>query len=660
MSIVTNETFQRDIDALRSVIEVEPILVIDVETNGLEPYKNNQICGIGVGQTDYLGLTQYYPFRHHQGENLSSDKLTLLIDLLNKSVKSYVGYNLKFDLHFLDREGLDVLSKELIDVIVMVRLMEHSDTKDLALTPTGKRNYGEGAIQYDIDTKKVLRSNKWNKDFSMAPPTVLGEYCKKDVILTARLYLDYLKKIIKTKQGRVFELERQLTKVLYKMEKQGISIDTDYAQQIEKLITNRLSEVEQEIYKLSGKEFNVSSPAQIGEVFSGIGIESPVKTPKGQDSWSEAALVNINHRLAGLIRQYRTLEKLLSTYIEPYMGTEVMHTSFCNWGTSTGRLSSRSPNLQNIPRNHFNLKERSLSEDEKNEIRSKISATVSTKGMSLNQDLSDDVLKTWSFVGDESYDSTNINQVSIRRLFIPRKNYSLVGFDYSQMEVRVFMSYFRNKTIDEILNKGDVDFHSEAAKLAFGVDESSERFKEYRQAAKAITFGTIYGIGNNKLSQQLNTTPKEAGKYKKQYFEGMKGSKDFFDEVVRTVAIRGWIKNRYGRKYRINPDFAYKGVNYLVQGTSADLLSERMLKVDNYLEDKKSNILLQVHDEIICEVHDSELNEIPPNIQNLLQENSLGIPLEVDVEVCNPSWATKVPFELSIEEDKIDWTIDWS
>jgi len=178
--------------------------------------------------------------------------------------------------------------------------------------------------------------------------------------------------------------------------------------------------------------------------------------------------------------------------------------------------------------------------------------------------------------------------------------------------------------------------------------------------AKAITFGTIYGIGNNKLSQQLNTTPKEAGKYKKQYFEGMKGSKDFFDEVVRTVAIRGWIKNRYGRKYRINPDFAYKGVNYLVQGTSADLLSERMLKVDNYLEDKKSNILLQVHDEIICEVHDSELNEIPPNIQNLLQENSLGIPLEVDVEVCNPSWATKVPFELSIEEDKIDWTIDWS
>ena len=178
--------------------------------------------------------------------------------------------------------------------------------------------------------------------------------------------------------------------------------------------------------------------------------------------------------------------------------------------------------------------------------------------------------------------------------------------------------------------------------------------------AKAITFGTIYGIGNKKLSQQLGTTPAEAGAYKKQYFQGMKGSKEFFDTVVETVVARGWIKNRYGRRYQIAPRFAYKCVNYLVQGTSADILSERMLKIHEYLADKKSNILLQVHDEIICEVHDSELNEIPPNIQNLLQENSLGIPLEVDVEVCNPSWATKVPFELSIEEDKIDWTIDWS
>tara|TARA_R110000824_G_scaffold281143_2_gene469422 strand:+ start:50 stop:2020 length:1971 start_codon:yes stop_codon:yes gene_type:complete len=655
LSVITNDAFQSSIDVLKSVLEVDPTLVVDVETNGLEPYKNNQICGVGVGQTDYLGLSQYYPFRHHQGENLTPDKLQSLIDLLNKNVKSYVGYNLKFDLHFLEKEGLDVLSKKLLDVIVMVRLIEHSDTKDLALTPTGKRNYGESAIQYDIDTKKVLRSNKWNKDFSMAPPEILGEYCKKDVILTARLYTDYLKQIKRSKQTRIFELECDLTKVLYKMEQKGITIDTQYAKTSKNLITNRLNEVQSEIYKLADKEFNVSSPAQIGEVFSGMGISSPVKTPKGQDSWSEAALVNINHRLAGLIRQHRTLGKLVSTYIDPYIDTEVMHTSFCNWGTSTGRLSSRGPNLQNIPRNHFKLIERDLSEEEKIEIKNKISATVGAKGMSMNEDLSDEVLKTWSFVGDESYESSDTNQISIRRLFVPRRGYSLVAFDYSQMEVRVFMSYFRNKTINEILNKNDVDFHSEAAKLAFNVDESSEKFKEYRQAAKAITFGTIYGIGNNKLSQQLNTTPKEAGKYKKQYFAGMEGSKDFFDEVVKTVTVRGWIKNRYGRKYRINPAFAYKGVNYLVQGTSADLLSERMLEVDKYLKDKKSNIILQVHDEIICEIHDTELQTIPYTIRDILQTNSLDIPLQVDMEICKGSWAVKKDLKPMTFDDVIDW-----
>ena len=132
-----------------------------------------------------------------------------------------------------------------------------------------------------------------------------------------------------------------------------------------------------------------------------MGIESPIKTSKGNDSWNEAALVNINHRLAGLIRQYRTLEKLKSTYIDPYLAVETMHTSFCNWGAATGRLSSREPNLQNIPRNHFKLHEPSLDEDGKKAMRDKIAAMVGQKGITMDGELSDDVLSTWSFIGDE-------------------------------------------------------------------------------------------------------------------------------------------------------------------------------------------------------------------------------------------------------------------
>ena len=457
------------------------------------------------------------------------------------------------------------------------------------------------------------------------------------------------------------------------MERRGISIDNKYALSTQKAILTRLDEVEQEILNISGRikwnydlpiaspkhderEFNISSPKQIGEVFLSMGIESPIKTSKGNDSWNEAALVNINHRLAGLIRQYRTLEKLKSTYIDPYLAVETMHTSFCNWGAATGRLSSREPNLQNIPRNHFKLHEPSLDEDGKKAMRDKIAAMVGQKGITMDGELSDDVLSTWSFIGDEYYDDMDKHQIAIRRLFVPRPNYTLVGFDYQQMEVRVFMSYFRNETIDAILNKEDVDFHGEAAKLAFNTTEEDKQFKFYRQMAKAITFGTIYGIGNQKLSQQLGTTPREAGKYKKQYFDGMKGSKDFFDKVVATVEDRGWIKNRYGRQYRINPQFAYKGVNYLVQGTSADLLSERMLEVDTYLEETKSSILLQVHDEIICEVHNSELETIPLKVREILEINSLDIPLVVDMEICDPSWATKTDFAIKSIDDYIDWS----
>ena len=670
---VTEETFEQSVNQLRSVLEVAPTLVVDVETNGLDSFGTNQICGIGVGQPDYEGLTQYYPFRHHEGGNLSYESLQELITLLNQLVKSYIGYNLKFDLHFLEKEGLSVVGKELIDVIVMVRLVEHSDTKELGLSATGRRNYGQEAIQYDDDTKKFLKSNKgWFRDFSKAPADVLGEYCQEDVRLTARLYNDYLKKIEDTKQLSIFGMECELTKVLYFMEQRGISVDKNYAGKVEKQIISRLTQVEDEILEISNRkkwnydipmssnkheenEFNISSPKQIGEVFNSLGIESPVKTSKGQDSWNEAALININHRMAGLIRQYRTLEKLKSTYILPYTEIDTMHTSFCNWGTAPGRLSSRDPNLQNIPRNHFKLVEKTLGEDDKVDIRGKISAMVAQKGITIDNELSDEVLSTWSFIGDESYDEKDRDQIAIRRLFVPRPNYSLVGFDYSQMEVRVFMSYFRNPEIDAILNKEDVDFHSEAAKLAFKIDEDHERFKEYRQYAKAITFGTIYGIGNKKLAQQLNTSPREAGKFKRQYFEGMKGSKAFFDAVVNKVERVGTIRNKYGRVYQINPQFAYKGVNYLVQGTSADLLSERMLVVADFLANKRSNILLQVHDEIICEIHDSELENVPYTIRDLLETNTLDIPLKVDMELCTPSWANKKELKILTLEDFVDW-----
>ena len=181
--------------------------------------------------------------------------------------------------------------------------------------------------------------------------------------------------------------------------------------------------------------------------------------------------------------------------------------------------------------------------------------------------------------------------------------------------------------------------------------------------AKAITFGTIYGIGSKRLALQLGTSAKQALEYKQKYFEGLKGSKDFFDSVVQAVTIRGWIKNRYGRIYRIPKNLGYKGVNYLVQGTSADILNERIIEVHKYLKGTKSKVLVQVHDEIICEIHKEELTTVPYEIKKLMETNSLDIPLYIDMEVCTPSWATKIDFSQklrSMEKDNIIEYIDWN
>ena len=286
-----------------------------------------------------------------------------------------------------------------------------------------------------------------------------------------------------------------------------------------------------------------------------------------------------------------------------------------------------------------------------------------SEGISFTDDLSDEVIDTWGFIGDESYDETDPSQISIRRLVKPRQNYTLVSFDYSQMEVRVFLSYLENETIVDLLSRNDVDFHGETAKIAFGLDEDNDEFKFYRQMAKNITFGIIYGIGSQKLSQQLRTSQKEAASYKKKYLDSIEGSRKFIRGVMDAVEKRGWIKNRYGRVYKIPADMSYKGINYLVQGTSADILNERLIKVYEYLEDKKSNVLLQVHDEIICEVHDSELQEVSKEIVDIMQQNSLDIPLFVDKEVCSPSWANKVDFEKWMtnrkEPDIVDY-LDWN
>tara|TARA_R100000008_G_scaffold86841_1_gene81997 strand:+ start:4253 stop:6289 length:2037 start_codon:yes stop_codon:yes gene_type:complete len=651
--IVTTENYQEVIDNLLP----NKSWIVDVETNGFNAFTTNQLCGIGIGAGEE---TYYFPFRHQQGGNLVNTKyLKPLMEIMSQR-ESLIGYNIKFDLKFLEKEGLDITNIKLIDVLVMVRLTEPTTIRDLDLTTTIIRNYGEEAGSYDIETKKVLKTNKWHKDFSLAPVDILGEYCEQDVKWTAKLYEDRLLEIQESGQEDVFELECDLTKVLNSMEHRGIPIDLKYARNLIEKLDKRKNEVEKKVQVLlDDSEINIGSTKQLGEALNKRGIKSPVKTPKGKQSWNEEALSRINNPIAGLVRQYRTLDKLKSTYVESLLEPEeisILHTSFCNWGTLTGRLSSRDPNLQNIPRNHFKLSDRKFEADERKDIINKINASLSAKGKEPISHLDDEVLDTWGFIGDESFDENDPKEISIRRLFVPREDYKLISFDYSQMEVRVFLSYLGNPNFDDLLKRGDLDFHSEAAKLAFNVSENHPNFKTYRQAAKAITFGVIYGIGNARLAAQLGTSVEEAKQYKQNYFKNIEGSRLFINTVMQKVQEEKHLYNKYKRLYVIEPKFAYKGINYLVQGTSADILSERMIAVHKYLQDKKSNMLLQVHDEIICEIHADELHTVTHEIKNLLETNTLDIPLQVDVEVCEPSWASKQEVSF-VEQNGLNWVI---
>jgi len=656
--IVTSDTFTDTLNSLPDTSE----WIIDVETNGFNPYNMNQICGIGLVPLNYSDAEAYYfPFRHQSEEpNLTQTELNQLVSFINDKCDTIIGYNVKFDSKFLENEGVNIDKMKLVDVLVMVRMTESTIVNRLSLTDTIIRSYGEEAGLYDLETKKVLKKNKWFKDFSLAPPSVLGPYCIKDVYWTHKVYTDRLRKLEISKQLELFEFQCDLTKTLYMMEKRGVVIDNKYANSAYEKTVARIEVLKNRIYDLVGHEFNISSTKQLGETFNNMGIHSPLRTAKGAEAWNEEALVRLNSPLAGLVRQYRALEKIRSTYIEPYLELPVLHTSFNNWGTVTGRLSSSSPNLQNIPRDIVYVEDRDLSESDKEEVKGRVAAIVSSKGGNANTELTDEVLNTWSFLGGDKFDIEDTRQIAIRNLFIPRDDYKMVAYDYSQMEVRVFMHYVNNEEMNELMKQDNVDFHGEAAKIAFNITEDDTQFKFYRQLAKSITFGVIYGIGKDKLALQLNTTPILAADYKNTYLQNMKGSRRFFNSVVRTIKTEGMVRNKYGRIYRVPNEFGYKGVNYLIQGTSADIMSERMVAVAKYLKDKKSNLLLQVHDEIICEVHKDEVDEVAPKIKELMKENSLNIPLEVDMEVCYPSWAIKKDFEekkvtIFKLEDYIEW-----
>ena len=413
------------------------------------------------------------------------------------------------------------------------------------------------------------------------------------------------------------KVEKPLEKILTEMENRGVLLDVEYLKTLSEEKHKELNELEKKIWKLAGQEFNINSPKQMGEVLFvklGLGGKKPKKTATGAFSTNVAQLEKLkdSHEIIGEIMKHREVAKLLSTYIDalPKLADKDnrLHTHFDSFGTATGRLSSQNPNLQNIPKKTERGRE-------------------------------------------------------VRKAFIADNGYSLVGFDYSQIDLRSAAILSGDKNLVEIFQRGG-DAHASAAMKVFGV-KLEEVTPDMRRKIKVINFGVLYGMGINALRQNLGGTREEAQKFYEEYFKNFYGLKEYIEKTKKFARENGWTETLFGRRRyfpEINSSAGFlqkeaerMAVNMPVQGTSADFIKLAMVKVNKALEESglkgKVFMLLQIHDELLFEVKNDAVMEAVPIIKEAMESvyplknedrdlvveqykklNLPNVPIEVNVE----------------------------
>ena len=393
------------------------------------------------------------------------------------------------------------------------------------------------------------------------------------------------------------EIELPIIEVLSGMEKEGIKIDEKYLKSLEKDFKNELIALENKIFKESGEDFNLNSPKQLGEIlFNKLKLVSnPKKTKTGQFSTSEEVLSALakDHQIISNILEWRSLDKLLNTYVkalpnEINSDTGRIHTKFNQAVTSTGRLSSNNPNLQNIP------------------IRTE-------------------------------------NGQKIRKAFTPRnKDFILMCADYSQIELRIIASLSGDVNMIDAFNK-DEDIHTSTAARIFNVPHNKVS-REQRSNAKTVNFGIIYGVSAFGLSQQTNLNRKESKILIDNYYENYPTLKEYMSKQIDFARENGYVETLMGRRRYLTNINSQNGmirsadernaVNAPIQGSAADIIKIAMKNIFNIFNEKQfeSKMILQVHDELVFDVHLSELDKIKKVVKNSMESAvTLDIPLKVDI-----------------------------
>jgi DNA polymerase-1 len=528
----------------------------------------------------------------------TADALAALKPLLTDAGVLKIGHDLKFDTVVLAQHGIAMTPVEdtiLISYVLDAGRAKH-DQESLAESWFGHKA---------IDFGDLIGSGKNRIAFDQVPVDKATEYAAERADVVLRLWRVLKPRLISYRVNTVYEtLERPLVPVLARMERRGISIDRQVLSRLSGEFAQTAARVEADIRKIAGQEVNPGSPKQLGDIMFGkMGLPGGAKTKTG--AWSTSAqildeLAEAGHEFPAKILEWRQVTKLKSTYTDSlpeYVNpqTHRVHTTYALAATTTGRLSSNEPNLQNIP--------------------------VRTE-----------------------------DGRKIRKAFIAAKGYKLVSADYSQIELRLLAEIADIPSLKQAFQDG-LDIHAMTASEMFGVP-IKDMPAEVRRRAKAINFGIIYGISAFGLANQLGIPREEAGAYIKKYFERFPGIRAYMDATRDFCREHGYVETIFGRKCHYpdikasNPSIRSfnerAAINARLQGSAADIIRRAMIRMEDALAEKKlsAQMLLQVHDELIFEVPDGEVAKTLPVVQHVMQDApfpavALSVPLHVDARAAN-------------------------
>ena len=571
-----------------NTIPRDAIVAFDTETTDIDTQKA-QIVGFSFAYED--NIAYYVPISHYYlgaPEQISKNAAKQAIIQLNRH--KLVLQNFKYDYEII-KNNFDLELKLYADTMILSWLLDTNEKVGL-----------DYQIDKYFDHKMISFKDvvKKGENFSNVDVYKACEYAAEDALMTLKLFNKQLE-IFKEKNEEellklAFDMEFDFIYVLADMENNGIKVDVNLLKELKETNNKYIQELTAQIYKISGVEFNINSPKQLGVVlFETLGLATSKKTKTGY-STDEAVLSGLinEHEVISWLLKYREAYKLQSTYIEPLLELGLknpdnrIHTSFLHTGTATGRLSSKNPNLQNIP----------------------VRAGSGSK---------------------------------IREAFIPKEGYKLVGIDYSQIELRLLAHFSGDEALVDAF-RNDLDIHYQTAVKIFG----EELAKEKRSIAKSINFGLLYGMGSKKLGDTLGIPSKEAKFYIDSYFEAFKSVKDYLKSIEDFAHINGYIKTLLNRKRLFDFDSANamikaaylrEAVNTLFQGSAADLIKLSMVEIyKKYKNNNNMRMLLQIHDELIFEIRDDIVEEITIDLKEIMENvYKLNIPLKVSVSI-GSSW----------------------